>query len=246
MDAMVKIAGLAVAHMAIVAALVAALAFRRTRRPVDWRALLFGGSVYVGYLVIIYIPPSGPFAGQIVNWQNKTIAIVAVVALVWMSPALSFARIGLARPAVGSLRPVAVLFVVMFGLAVVGGLQFGSDVTGEEIAYQFVMPALDEELVYRGVLLVILDRVVDIRWRLGRCELGFGAIATTLLFGLGHGLIVDIDGNLIVSPETFVMTGLLGFALVWVRVRTASLLPAMALHSLWDGTIVSVAAVTNP
>ncbi|MGL5851340.1 MAG: CPBP family intramembrane glutamic endopeptidase [Phycicoccus sp.] len=246
MDAMVKIGSLAVVHMAIVAALVAALALRRTRRPIDWRAFLFAGSMYVGYLVIIYIPPSGPFAGQIVNWQNKVIAIVAIVALVWMSPALSFTRIGLVRPVVGSLRPVAVLFVVMSGLAVVGGLQFGSDVTSEEIAYQFVMPALDEELVYRGVLLVILDRVVDIRWRLGRCELGFGAIATTLLFGLGHGLIVDLDGNLVVSPETFVMTGLLGFALLWVRVRTASLLPAMALHSLWDGTIVSVAAATNP
>jgi membrane protease YdiL (CAAX protease family) len=79
-----------------------------------------------------------------------------------------------------------------------------------------------EELTYRGVGYSLLARYG--RWT--------AIVAVGLLFGLAHGLIVSLP-----------IIALFGAVLAWVRSRTNSVLPGMALHGLFN-LVALVAAVT--
>jgi membrane protease YdiL (CAAX protease family) len=73
-----------------------------------------------------------------------------------------------------------------------------------------VQPAVFEELAFRGIIQGSLDSVLGVRQSL---------FVTALMFGILHLSFVSL-------PHLFVM----GLALGWLRMRTGSLLPGMALH----------------
>lgn len=106
----------------------------------------------------------------------------------------------------------------------------------EAVLFQATMPGLAEELYFRGLLLAIFDRMFAARFRLFGAELGYGAIATSLVFGLGH--VVSFDGNSAHMNYTNGIT-ITVFALfmVWVRCRTRSLVLPVILHNL--GNVIS-------
>jgi CAAX protease family protein len=79
-----------------------------------------------------------------------------------------------------------------------------------------------EELVYRGEGFSLLERYG--RW--------VAIVGTAVAFGLGHGLIAGL-------PILVVF----GLGLAWLRDRTRSVYPGIALHSLFNG-IALIAAVT--
>jgi membrane protease YdiL (CAAX protease family) len=81
---------------------------------------------------------------------------------------------------------------------------------------------LVEELTYRGVGYSLLARYG--RWT--------AIVLVGLLFGLAHGLIVSLP----------IIAGF-GAVLAWVRSRTNSVLPGMALHGVFN-LVALVAAVT--
>ena len=90
------------------------------------------------------------------------------------------------------------------------------------VAVAVVAPIV-EELVYRGAGVSLLLR--------------FGApvavVATALVFGLGHGLVLSLPALVLFGLVTAV-----------VRLKTGSIYPAMLIHGLFNATslIVSVAA----
>lgn len=85
-----------------------------------------------------------------------------------------------------------------------------------------VLPAVGEELLFRGVLLPGLSVRVGSR-------LGIGLSA--LLFGLIH-----------VEPIAIACATLAGLALGYVRVRTGSVLPAVALHGAINAAPIALPA----
>lgn len=72
-----------------------------------------------------------------------------------------------------------------------------------------IIPALVEEILFRGVIMGSLRKYGD----------GFAILVSALLFGITHG-------NFVQMPVTFVMGLILGYMTVY----TGSILPAMALH----------------
>lgn len=105
--------------------------------------------------------------------------------------------------------------------------RFDSTRAGAFVAFflvvAFVAPAV-EELTYRGLGFALL--------------LPYGApgavLVTGVLFGLAHGLLIALP-----------VLVFFGIAIGWLRARTDSIYPPMALHSLFNGTalILSVAGV---
>lgn len=84
----------------------------------------------------------------------------------------------------------------------------------EHIAYILavsVVPAVAEELVYRGCVMGRLRKYGD----------GFALIVSAILFGMMHG-------NLLQAPFAFVV----GIALGWAVIYTNSIFPAMIIHGL--------------
>ncbi|MDQ2770604.1 MAG: CPBP family intramembrane metalloprotease [Bacteroidota bacterium] len=88
-----------------------------------------------------------------------------------------------------------------------------------------------EELAFRGVLLALLDRVFVSRVRVLGAELGYGAVASTLVFGLCHGLRVDADFHVALNFMPMAIPTVGGFVLAWCRARSGSLLLPIFVHS---------------
>ena len=95
-----------------------------------------------------------------------------------------------------------------------------------------------EELMFRGVLLVALRRVMPL-WP--------AILLSCLLFGSVHILNALTTGQMLdsaVQAVTAMMSGLLFAAIV---LRTGSLLPAIVLHALWDfSTFLLLSASAMP
>lgn len=172
------------------------------------------------------------------NWSGKLLAIatsaVMLIATVRFSENLSFADAGLTfRQREGSVGPALIAIALM--IAFIIGLQMlandGATLDTETLLYQATVPGIDEELMFRGLLLLGLSMAVTGRtWNLWGAPVGWAAILVTLFFALGHSIMVT-DGELQTSVIALVYTAILGWALMWIRLRTGSILLPIIAHN---------------
>lgn len=211
--------------------------------PQGWRHLALAGVFYVAAHMVLRLPRVGPLAELQWNWQNKLLLAALMVLLVHLSPALTWSQVGVRRPRRGWL--VTLLAVVAaFALQLLVGPLSAITPTTETVWYQAIVPGLDEELMYRGLLLVLLGRALAPRRAMWHGQVGWAVPISCLLFGLVHGLILDDGFILTVDPAAIVASALIGLLLVWVRIRWDSLLPAVLLHNGWNSSVVAATALT--
>ncbi len=165
------------------------------------------------------------------NWEGKFMALAATIAIA-AAPAIGWRRAGLTlSQEPGSLRkalPVAALYGAFFLLI---AFAFPSEpATGEEIAFQMTLPGLEEEIFYRGLLLFALDRAFTARRTHFGVSWGFGAILSSLLFGIADGLGFS-HGTFFFEPLAIALTGIPALLAVWLRLRTGSLMLPVVLHN---------------
>jgi hypothetical protein len=179
------------------------------------------------------IPDPFPQAGW--NWAGKLAAIVGTL-IVMSLPAFGWKRCGMTLDQgprwAGALVLFAALSGLFFWLALSGA--DGQPDSVETIAFQWTMPGLDEELFYRGTLLIALNEAFRGRISIAGAPIGYGGVLTSLLFGITHALgyeagVADFD------MMTFAMTGLPAFLLLWLRERTGSLLLPVIAHNIANG-----------
>ena len=173
-------------------------------------------------------------AGLKWNWVGKLVAIAATLLLILIMPGVDAGSAGLTlAQRRGSLPGVLLCAALMCALAwgVEAWAADGTDTSIERLAFQATMPGIDEELFLRGLLLALMMRAFDERWSLAGAPMGPAAAAITFLFAAGHGLAV-VDGALHLDGLSFVITGLLGFGLLWLRQRTGSLVAPVLVHNL--------------
>jgi len=164
------------------------------------------------------------------NWQGKLAALVATLAVAalpvfgWRASGLTLRQSRLKAPLI-----VAGLYGLLFvGLALALPNEPAS---AEIIAFQLTMPSLEEEVFYRGVLLLALDRAFTGRSRFLGVEWGWGAVLSCGLFGLAHAFGVS-HGKVSFDVLTMALTAGPSFIAVWIRLRTGSVLLPMAMHSV--------------
>lgn len=194
-----------------------------------------------------FIWPALDFTGGHWNWSGKLICLGALllIALVLMATGTLNAReIGLTtKQAPGTKRAwlwgILPYFIL---LAVLTATLFADDKppTLETLGYQATMPGLTEELSYRGLLLALFDRMFAGRLKFFGADIGYGAFAVSLVFGGMHAVQFGHDFALHFSPEDFVLTGIIGFFLVWVRARTQSLVAPILTHNITNLIFESV------
>lgn len=222
---------LAVCGIILAASLVVAL-FQRGRVAWGWLAAALA-------LVVVHdaLLTDGwglltlPNLGENWNWTGKVLALLAMLAVV-AHPALGFRKSGVTlkqdpRGLPGALVVSALLVLVFGGLAIAFGGEGGS---AEDFAFQLTMPGLEEELFYRGVLLVMLNEVFGRSLRLLGAPMGWAAVVTSLAFGLDHAFGYGTDGFSF-DPLTLALTGGPALILVWLREKTGSLLLPVVLHN---------------
>jgi uncharacterized protein len=170
-------------------------------------------------------------------WAAWGSAIAAVAVLLTAQPFISLgvltpAEIGLTAPRSGTLRVVVLAVGLALLLNVVVMIVRGAApvrVAGTTVAAVLVAAVL-EELVFRGVLLALLDRALPQRWRVAGAYIGWGGVALTLSFVALHGL------------RPGLLLGVLPAALLylWLRERTGSLLAPIAAHLAWNASVLLV------
>lgn len=165
------------------------------------------------------------------NWQGKLMALAATIAVAAL-PAFGLRAVGLTLlhdP--GSLKaaaPVAMTYCAFFVLIAL--LFPAQPASAEDVAFQMTMPGLEEEVFYRGVLLFALDQAFRGRKRLLGVDWGWGAVLSSMLFGLTHAFGYS-DGAFSFDPITMALTAIPSFIAVWLRLRTGSLLLPVLLHN---------------
>ena len=91
---------------------------------------------------------------------------------------------------------------------------------------------LDEELFFRGLLLFLVSAaVVPLRRKPDPARFGWAAIIVTLLFTVGHSFFVS-GGDIRFDPIIFAYVAILGALLMYIRVRTGSILIPVIAHNL--------------
>lgn len=214
------------------------LAFLAPRgRPRAGRALWVAAGFLLVSFVVHTLPAVGFFADGDWNWQGKTFELIWLVALLIVLPRWAGEQVGLRRPVPGSLRPTLSVIIVVFTVQTAlvfwgvsaGEVSFEGFGSTERLLFDLSHPNLVEELLWRGILLALLDRALGTPWRFFGAKVGWGLILTTLSFGLGHGLLITADG-LLFSPSQILITGLLGLMLGWVRARAGSVWLAYVAH----------------
>ncbi|RZJ97448.1 MAG: CPBP family intramembrane metalloprotease [Brevundimonas sp.] len=172
------------------------------------------------------------------NWEGKSMAIglSLTVAL-----ALGAKRCGLTlKQDRKGLRDALILSGALLALFLGLALYFpGEPANADTLAFQLTMPGLDEELFYRGVLLLMLNEAFARPLRLLGAPMGWGALISSVVFGLTHALGYD-DGAFTFDAMTMLLTGGPALLLVWVREKTGSLLLPVVLHNFANAIFLIV------
>lgn len=228
------IGSLGQAGIVVALGVVGAIIFRHQFRP-RWFIAAIGLYLVYDFLLTraYFTVPDLPVESHW-NWLGKVMSLTGML-IVASLPAFGWRRVGLTlRQEAGwrsALLVFALLGVVFFYFAITGA--DGRDDL-DTIAFQWTMPGLDEELFYRGVLLLAMNAAFVSRIRIMGAPIGFGGLLTSVLFGLAHALTYDADGFEF-DTMTFAMTGGPSLILLWIREKTGSLLLPVLAHNLANG-----------
>lgn len=205
--------------------------------PARKRWLLpIAGLLFLLDMTALLSPHIALFARMQWNWQGKLLESAWPLAIGSTGALYSWRAIGLRPPARGTWP--AILIAAVLALVLSLPIDFGPmhmPVDRETVFFELTLPGLAEELVYRGVLLWACNEVFGRPWNLGGARVGWGFVVTTLLFATGHLVFVDHQLHAHFSGISFAFAGVTGALLCWVRERSGSVWPCVALHNLING-----------
>lgn len=186
----------------------------------------------------LQIIPSHIWEGFLIcNWSGKLYSIIFTLTVLYFSRRmLSFKEIGLTlQQEKGSVLPcTAVILALSAWATMVGTSSPKGDFDAFTLIYLAIMPALNEELVYRGCLLGILDKLMPSRINFLGAQIGWGVIVTSILFSLLHGFSLDHTLSLHIEAIALTNSFISGLIFAWLRERSGSLVMPMIAHGLED------------
>lgn len=101
----------------------------------------------------------------------------------------------------------------------------------ESILFQLTMPGINEEIAYRGIMLGLLVKILKPNHFLHPA-----IVITAILFGMGHGLFLNKDFELVFNAGPFIGTMVLGMIWAWITMKTGSILLALLSHNLFNSS----------
>lgn len=171
------------------------------------------------------------------NWTGKWLATIGFLAIAAL-PMFGWRRTGITLVQSKGARLGWVVFAVLAAGLLAAGFHYGGGpADADTIAYQWTMPGIEEELFYRGVLLLALNEAFRTRWRMLGIQVGWGGVLSCVAFGLIHAMAYR-NGAVSFEWSAFLMTGVPAVVLLWLRERTGSLLAPVLAHNVVNGAFV--------
>lgn len=177
--------------------------------------------IFLIYLSLLLAPSYGWLGSLNWNWQGKLVSLAISSLFIIILSELNWKDIGFTRPREGTWLRV---FLIIAGVAVFwiftgSGSQPG-EFNIETLLFQAI-PGFDEELIFRGILWILIARALP----------GRQLVITTLLFALLHGVVIDDRLTLTFDSTMFIYSGVVGYLIGRVRLYSKSIVPAILLHN---------------
>jgi membrane protease YdiL (CAAX protease family) len=233
---------------AIVACLAPVLALAVWRgKPVVWHYIgLALGVWFMNFSCGILMHKFPIFSDLQWNWTGKISAIIASLVFIGLWRGIPWREIGFTGFRKGSWLPFIVLVLLSFLFLSLSLFLSTEDVPTkvETLLFQLTIPSIDEEIVYRGILLVLLNRAFGTPWKVEGANVGWGWLIISVLCGLGHG--IGFTGSQFqFSLVSIITASIVSLTIGWMRERTGSLYAAIFLHTTWNSTGLIINAILN-
>ena len=174
------------------------------------------------------------------NWDGKIYGIVCGIAIYFIfRRQLSNNNFFTLKQDKVGLKSALKVAIAILSIAILGGVVNDREFNIETLLFQISMPGIDEEIMYRGVLLGLMCsalRAGGAAWR------NPAIIINAVLFGLVHSLSLG-DGALQFNSVNFMWTGLLGYGFGYITIKTRSILIPMFTHNLYNFTLNLLAMI---
>lgn len=211
-----------------------AILLAKEKKPGNYLRILAVPFIYVVYQMLLVLPrfiPALDFIESDWNWEGKLLGILfGIVCYILCrkhfreNDFFTFRQYG---PNIK--KTVIVAAIVVVAMSVIYYFMDSSAFDCETLAFQLTMPALDEEIIFRGILLGLLATALKDRVSV------FGSPAvwfTAVLFGLMHALTLDKNYAPGFEPVYFIHTAVGGYVFGWLTVQSRSILLAVLCHGL--------------
>jgi len=171
------------------------------------------------------------------NWSSKIYSIAfALILLFLLKNIITPHEIGFRikqnnNSIIFSLIVILCFFIIA---STIGILSKKGPFDVKTLLFLLILPGLNEEIIYRGFLLGLLNKIFDRNFKLLRTNFGWGAILISVAFGLLHGFNISSNYKLQFDYATIILTGSYGFIYAFVRERSGSLVFPIIAHSSAD------------
>ena len=163
------------------------------------------------------------------NWDGKIYGIIwGIVAYFIFRDQFSENKFFTFKQNRDGLKPAIWAAVLVIGIPTLLGTLNTKEFNLETLLFQITMPGLDEEIMFRGVLLGLMCSCLrndGPTWR------NPANLITSVLFGLVHALTVN-NVSISFSISSFIWTGMIGYGLGYMTLKTRSILLAIVAHNL--------------
>lgn len=204
---------------------------------VGWSWMGLAAAIYAIYGVawhialpenVLSLPPESRWLSRVASLGVGLGALV----LIWRrARSLHPVPMGLThKQAPGSLKYsiAAVILLALLG-TVPGGFTPGGEVpAAHAIAYHLTLPGVEEEIIYRAVLMGLFMAALGE----SRSALIWAAVMSWIVFTMAHAVVL-VDGQIRFNGLAFLAyVGFAGAVLVWVRIKSGSILMPAIAHNL--------------
>lgn len=173
------------------------------------------------------------------NWFGKLASLLLSISIFTLWPSIR-QECGLTwKQTSHSLKPA----LIMLGFLAVAGISIGMinskvSFNFENFAFQLIMPSLDEELFFRGILFYLFSRAFLPKAKFKKYNWA-SMMIVTVWFGLVHS-VGSKAGVLQFDVLSFTVTGVISGTLMGLRVVYGSLVFPVVGHSLYNVLIQTV------
>lgn len=221
-----------------------AILFLNKKSKINFLRLLIFVSCYVVYQLFLVLPSINAVFDVIEsrwNWEGKALGIICGISCYFIFRRYfhenDFFTLKQNRE---NLKPTLIVAVGLVLLSTVVWFLLGkSQFNMETLAFQISLPGVDEEIMFRGILLGLLTSSLKEKTTfVGNPSV----LLTAILFGFMHGLTLDKNYAIDFEPIYFIQTTFAGYLWGWITLKSRSILLAILSHNFSNffGTLATM------
>ncbi len=169
------------------------------------------------------------------NWFGKLYSLIFVLTIyVFVRKKIKDYDFFTLKQEPGSLKKtLPLLFIPLIITIIVTSLSGSSDFNWLTAIFNITLPGIEEEMVFRGIMMSFLLLSLKDNITIGRLNLGNPAILiTAIIFGLNHSLTLHNDFSITHLWSVLLDTGFAGYIWAYAALKNRSLLLPIIFHNV--------------